>query len=64
MSTEENKALARRFREAADKNKGAGMEEFIDRFEGGKIVEAWSHLDTMGLMQQLGVIAGPGQGKA
>jgi predicted ester cyclase len=142
MSTEENKALARRFRETADKNKGTGMEEFlspqmvlhspgrpslnrkqvqgligvfysafpdlhhtiedqiaegdkvvnrvtlrgthqgefqgipptgkevafagilIDRYEGGKIVESWSNLDTMGLMQQLGVIPAPGQGKA
>ena len=137
MSTEENKALARRFRETMDKSKGAGMEEFlarqvvlhfpgspplnreqvqgligvfysafpdlhhtfedqvaegdkvvnrvtfrgthkgefqgipptgkevafagilIDRFEGNKIVEHWSNLDMMGLMQQLGVIPKP-----
>src|SRR6185503_15243941 len=29
MSTEENKTLARRFRETMDKSKGAGMEEFL-----------------------------------
>lgn len=137
MSTEENKTLARRFRETMDRNKGAGMEEFlppqvvlhfpgspplnreqvqgligvfysafpdlyhtfedqvaegdkvvtrvtfhgthqgdfqgipptgkevafagilIDRFEGGKIVEHWSNLDMLGMMQQLGVIPKP-----
>ncbi|OOZ38490.1 hypothetical protein BOW53_15435 [Solemya pervernicosa gill symbiont] len=29
MSTEENKALARRFRETMDEGHGAGMEEFV-----------------------------------
>jgi steroid delta-isomerase-like uncharacterized protein len=28
----------------------------IDRFEGGKIAESWSNWDTLGMMQQLGVI--------
>jgi steroid delta-isomerase-like uncharacterized protein len=28
----------------------------IDRFEGGKIVEAWNNWDTMGMMQQLGAV--------
>lgn len=28
----------------------------IDRFAGGKFVEEWSRLDTLGMMQQLGVI--------
>ena len=28
----------------------------IYRFAGGKIVEAWSNADSMGMMQQLGVI--------
>jgi len=28
----------------------------IDRFEHGRIVEAWTNWDTLGLMQQLGVI--------
>jgi predicted ester cyclase len=28
----------------------------IDRFAGGKIVEAWEMSDTLGMMQQLGVI--------
>lgn len=31
----------------------------IDRFEGGKIVEHWSNLDMLGMMQQLGVIPKP-----
>jgi steroid delta-isomerase-like uncharacterized protein len=34
----------------------------IWRFEEGKIVESWHELDTLGLMQQLGVIPAPGQG--
>ncbi len=33
----------------------------IDRFEDGKIVEHWANLDTLGMMQQLGVIPPPGQ---
>jgi predicted ester cyclase len=28
----------------------------IDRFAGGQIVGRWSQLDTLGLLQQLGVI--------
>ena len=28
----------------------------IDRFSGGKIVESWNNWDTLGLMQQLGVV--------
>jgi steroid delta-isomerase-like uncharacterized protein len=28
----------------------------IDRFSGGKIVEGWANWDTLGLLQQLGVI--------
>lgn len=32
----------------------------IARFEDGEIVETWSLTDTMGLMQQLGVIEPPG----
>ncbi len=31
----------------------------IDRFAGGKFVESWSRYDTLGLMQQLGVIPPP-----
>jgi predicted ester cyclase len=31
----------------------------IDRFVGGKIVEAWEMSDTLGMMQQLGVIPTP-----
>jgi len=139
MSTEENKTLARHFRETMDGNKGAGLEEFlapqvvmhfpgspplnreqvqgliglfysafpdlhhtfedqiaegdkvvsrmtfrgthqgefqgipptgkevtfagivIDRFVSGKIVENWSNLDMLGMMQQLGVIPTPKQ---
>jgi len=33
----------------------------IWRFEEGKIVESWHELDTLGLMQQLGVVPAPGQ---
>ena len=32
----------------------------INRFEDGKIVEAWVQTDVMGLMQQLGVVESPG----
>ena len=28
----------------------------IDRFAGGKLVECWARVDTLGLMQQLGAI--------
>jgi len=28
----------------------------IDRFEGGKVVESWTNWDTLGLMQQLGIV--------
>jgi steroid delta-isomerase-like uncharacterized protein len=36
-----------------------GME--IVRVSGGKIVEAWSEFDQLGMLQQLGVIPAPGQ---
>jgi predicted ester cyclase len=35
----------------------------IDRVAGGKRVEGWMRLDTLGMMQQLGVIPTPGKGK-
>ena len=35
----------------------------IDRFAGGKFVEAWERFDTLGVMQQLGVVPTPGKGK-
>jgi steroid delta-isomerase-like uncharacterized protein len=28
----------------------------IDRFEGGRIVEGWTNWDTLGMMQQLGLV--------
>jgi predicted ester cyclase len=31
----------------------------IDRIVGGKFVEGWSRYDTLGLMQQLGVVPTP-----
>ena len=31
----------------------------IDRFAGGKLVEYWGRADTLGLMQQLGVMPAP-----
>ena len=33
----------------------------IDRVVGGKLVEGWIRFDTLGLMQQLGVIPTPGK---
>ena len=33
----------------------------ISRFAGGKVVEDWVNRDTLGLLQQLGVIPGPAQ---
>jgi steroid delta-isomerase-like uncharacterized protein len=33
----------------------------IDRVADGKIVESWDELDQLGMLQQLGVIPGPGQ---
>jgi predicted ester cyclase len=35
----------------------------IDRMAGGKVVEAWDRMDTLGLMLQLGVVPTPGKGK-
>jgi predicted ester cyclase len=36
----------------------------INRIEGGQLVERWGEADTLGLLQQLGVIPAPGQGRA
>jgi steroid delta-isomerase-like uncharacterized protein len=36
----------------------------IDRIEDGKIVEAWGNWDTLGMMQQLGVIPAPAAASA
>ena len=36
----------------------------IKRFAGGKIVEAWTNFDALGMMQQLGMIAAPQQAEA
>jgi predicted ester cyclase len=33
----------------------------INRMAGGQSVEHWVDMDTLGLMQQLGVITSPGQ---
>lgn len=33
----------------------------INRFDDGKVVEAWVQADVMGLMQQLGVVQSPGE---
>jgi predicted ester cyclase len=35
----------------------------IDRVAGGKVIEEWVRLDTLGFMQQLGVIPKSGKGK-
>ncbi len=34
----------------------------INRFAEGKSVEHWLNMDTLGMLQQLGVIPAPGQG--
>jgi steroid delta-isomerase-like uncharacterized protein len=31
----------------------------IDRLEGGKIIESWNNWDTLGMLQQLGVVPEP-----
>jgi len=36
----------------------------IKRLSDGKIVEAWTNFDALGMMQQLGVIAAPQQAEA
>jgi steroid delta-isomerase-like uncharacterized protein len=36
----------------------------IIRVDGGKFVEHWGQMDSMGLMQQLGAIPAPGQGES
>jgi steroid delta-isomerase-like uncharacterized protein len=33
----------------------------MDRIEGGKIAEHWTHADQLGMMQQLGVVPKPGE---
>ena len=35
----------------------------IDRIAGGKFVESWERYDTLGWMQQLGLVRTPGQGR-
>ncbi len=35
----------------------------IHRIEGDEIAESWAELDQLGMMQQLGVVPTPGQGK-
>jgi predicted SnoaL-like aldol condensation-catalyzing enzyme len=34
---------------------------YVDRLSGGQIVESWSLFDSLGLLQQLGVIPAPGR---
>jgi steroid delta-isomerase-like uncharacterized protein len=33
----------------------------VDRFAGGRVVECWSSMDELGLLQQLGVVPAPEQ---
>ena len=47
----------------ATNKKVTGWTIQIDRFVGGKCVEAWERMDTLGFMQQLGVVPTPGKGK-
>jgi len=52
------------FRGIPPTNKKVTVSEIqIDRVAGGKFVEGWSRYDTLGLMQQLGLIPTPGKGK-
>ena len=41
--------------------KATGWVIEIDRYAGGKFVEGWERLDSLGFMQQLGVIPTPGK---
>jgi steroid delta-isomerase-like uncharacterized protein len=41
--------------------KATGWMIEIDRYAGGKFVEAWERFDTLGFMQQLGLIPTPGK---
>ena len=34
----------------------------VDRIVGGRIVETWAEIDQLGMLQQLGVVSGPGAG--
>ena len=49
MSSEQNRAIIRRF-----------VEEGIN-FENGKIVERWANSDELGMLRQLGAIPTPDQ---
>jgi steroid delta-isomerase-like uncharacterized protein len=42
--------------------KVSGMQ--MDRITGGKFAESWVNWDTLGMMQQLGVVSAPGQAAA
>jgi hypothetical protein len=55
MSTDQNKAIARRFQEEFNARNWEGC-----RISDGRIVEHRAMFDTMTLMQQLGVIPAPG----
>jgi steroid delta-isomerase-like uncharacterized protein len=35
----------------------------IDRLEGGKIIESWNNWDTLGMLQQLGVVPEPARAR-
>jgi len=43
----------------ATNKKVTGWTIQIDRFVGGKMVEAWERMDTLSIMQQLGVVPTP-----
>jgi steroid delta-isomerase-like uncharacterized protein len=47
----------------ATNKKMTGWTIQIDRIIDGKFVEIWERMDTLGFMQQLGVIPTPGKGK-
>jgi steroid delta-isomerase-like uncharacterized protein len=36
----------------------------INRVSGGKIAESWTNYDALGMMQQIGAVAEPGQGES
>jgi len=36
---------------------------YIDRIAGGKFVETWERFDTLGMMQQLGIVPTPKKGR-
>ncbi len=65
MSPEENKAFNSKVHGWAFPNRQArdGHDHGHHPHRGGKFVEHWLEQDTLGLLQQLGVVPAPGQAR-